>query len=441
MGALTRKPRLAAAGVLAAAVLLVPGRGAAQWSVGQEGTFLIRGATVVTVSGATMPNTDVLIRGGRIAGLGANLQGGSGVTEITGKGKFVYPGMIDSFTPVGLAEIGSVQTMNLRSELGDFNPNDRAIVALNLESEMIPITRDNGVTSVITAPSGGIMSGQAAMINMSGWTFEDIAVNPSAAFVINYPRVGGGGGGRRGGGGGGRFGGPGGNPEDQVRDLRDMLRNAKEYDRMRAAGAGATAFDLKLESMRPLMRGEVTALVSADNEEQIRGAVSLADSFGIKVAIQGGHEAWKVAELLARKNVPVVLSSIQSLPADDEPYDAIYAQPGVLQKAGVKIAFSTGGASNARHVPYHAALAVAYGLPEDAAIKALTLWPAQIFGVDKEIGSIETGKMANLFVCDGDPLDLRTHISDVFIKGRRINRDDRQYQLYQKYNTRPTIKK
>jgi imidazolonepropionase-like amidohydrolase len=409
----------------------------AQTSIGQEGTFLIRGGTVVTVSGGNLANNDVLIREGRIAQIGPNLQAPAGATEIDARGKFVYPGMMDSFTPVGLAEIGGIATMNLRSELGDFNPHDRAIVAINVESEMIPITRSNGVTNVLTAPSGGIISGQAALVHLSGWTWEDMTAKAPAAIIINYP--GGGGGGRGGGGGGGRRGGGGGaSAEQQISELKDLLRTAKAYDAARTAGAASS--DLQLEAMRSLVRGETIALVSANNEEQIRGAIALADSFGLKVAIQGGADAWKVASLLASKNVPVVLSSIQSTPPNDAPYDAIYAQPGVLVRAGVKIAFSTGGASNARHVPYHAALSVAYDLPADAALKGLTLWPAQIFGADKDLGSIEVGKMGNLFIADGDPLDVRTHVLEVFIKGRRVPIDDRHTELYQKYNAKPIRK-
>jgi Amidohydrolase family len=403
---------------------------------GEDGPFLIKGGTVVTVSGATMPNTDVLLRDGLIARVGPNLQGGAGVKEIDAHGKFVYPGMFNAYTALGLAGIGSIQTENLRSEVGDFNPNDRAIVAINVESEMIPITRANGVTHVLTAPSGGLMSGQAAIINMAGWTWEDMAVQSSAAFIINFPRTSGGGRGR--GGFGGRGGGGPEQAQQQVRSLKEMLRKAADYERMRAAGS--SDFDLKLESMRPMMRGEVLALVAADAEDQIRGAFMLADTFGLKVAILGGDEAWKVASELARRNVPVVLGSTQSTPPPDAPYDAIYAQPGVLVRAGVKIAFSTGDVSSARHVPYSAALAVAYDLPADAALKSLTLWPAQIFGVDDKLGSIEVGKMANLFLSDGDPLDVRTHMTDVFIAGRHMRHDDRQFELYQKWNARPVKK-
>jgi len=424
--------------VVAAALASAPAqRTRAQALNGEAGPFLIKGGTVVTVSGATMPNTDVLIRDGLIAQVGPNLQGGAGVKEVDARGKFVYPGMFNAYTGLGLSGIGSIQTENLRAEIGDFNPNDRAIVAINVESQMIPITRANGVTHVLTAPTGGLMSGQAAVINMAGWTWEDMAVRTSAAFIINFPSTGGGGG--RGRGGFGRGGG--GGPEQslqQIRSLKETLRTAAEYERMRAGGS--SDFDLKLESMRPLVRGETLALVSADAEDQIRGAFMLADSFGLKVAIVGGDQAWKVASELARRNIPVILGSTQSTPPADAPYDAIYAQPGVLVKAGVKIAFSTGDVSSARHVPYSAALAVAYDLPEDAAIKSLTLWPAQIFGVDDKLGSIEAGKMANLFISDGDPLDVRTHMTDVFIAGRHMPHDDRHFELYQKWNARPAGK-
>lgn len=424
------------AAALGCALLLLALPAAGQVSIGEAGTFVIRGGTVIVGNGQRLENATVVIRDGRIAEVGANAQAPAGAHEIDASGRFVYPGMMDSRTPIGLAEIGSVAAMNLTGELGDYNPHNRAVVAINVESEMIGVTRSNGVTHVITAPSGGVISGQATLVNLSGWTWEDMAVKSSAAYVINYPRAPGGG--RGGGGGGGRGGAPAteANVRERERELRDRLTTARRYDEARTAGA--ERFDLQYEAMRPLVRGEVPALVSADTEEQIRAAVALQDSFGIRVIIQGGNEAWKVAELLAEKNVPVVLSSIQSTPAADAPYDAIYAQPGVLVRAGVKIAFSTGGASGARHVPYHAALAVAYGLAPDAAIKALTIWPAEIFGVADQLGTIETGKMANLFVAGGDPLDVRTQVTDVFVSGRLVPFDDRHTQLFEKYRVRPS---
>jgi hypothetical protein len=419
--------------VAAITIIAVPGDAVAQAGNGEDGPFLIRGATVVTVSGPRMANTDVLIRDGMIAEIGQNLQA-AGVLEFDATGMFVYPGMMNGYTSIGLSDIGSVQTMNLTSELGDFNPNNRALVALNVETQMIPITRANGVTHVVTSPSGGVMPGQAAVINLEGWTWEDLAVSPSAAFVINYPNTGGGGGGR--GGFGGRGGAGGGErAAEAINELKNLLRTAQAYDAMRSGEDGE--FNLKLESMRPLVRGETLALVSANSQEQIEGAMMLADSFGLNVAVLGGNEAWKVRNELARRNVAVVLGSIQSTPSGTAPYDAIYAQPGILRRAGVKIAFSTGGTSSARHLPYNAALSVAYDLDPDDALRALTLWPAEIFGIADQVGSIEVGKKANLFIADGDPLDVRTHMLEVFIDGKRIPHDDRHFQLYEKWNGRP----
>lgn len=416
---------------LALAVLAPPAW--AQPRVGEEGVFLIRGGTVVTGTGQRIENGAVVLRDGRIAEVGTNVQAPAGAITVDATGKFVYPGMMDAYTPLGLTEIGGINTMNLRSEIGEFNPHMRAVVALNVDSELLGVTRANGVTNVLSTPSSGIISGQAALIHTAGWTWEDLAVEPTVAYVVNWPREP-----------SFRFG-----PEpsaaqqrqarerveENIRELKDWITRAHEYDEARRAGS--THWDQQYESLGPLVRREVPALVSADSEDQIRGVIALADTFGIDVIIYGGSEAWKVAELLAQKQIPVVLGSIQSTPDADAPYDALYAQPGVLHRAGVKFAFSTGGASNARHVPYHAALAVAYGLPADAAIRALTLAPAEIFGVADRLGTIEPGKLGNLFIATGDPLDIRTQVTDVFINGRRVPSDDRHQRFYEKYNNRP----
>ena len=408
----------------------------AQAAPGEGGTWLIRGGTVVVGNGERIPNTNVLIVDGRISAIGANASAAN-AKIVEARGKFVYPGMIDTYTPIGLVEIGGVQTMTMRSELGEYNPHMRAVAALNVESEFLGVTRMNGVTSVITAPQGGVISGQAALINTAGWTWEDLAVKQNAAYVISLPGGGGGGrGGGGGGGGGGRGGAPAGPaPADPAAEFHTFMRAAQEYNLQRSANTAK--LDLVYEAIRPLFRREVPAIIAASSEAQIRQAVELGDTYGIRVIIQGGGQAYRVRQLLAQKNVPVLLSSIQSTPGNNAPYDEIYAQPGVLAEAGVRIAFSTGGGSNARHVPFHAALAVAYGLKPDDALKALTIWPAEMFGAQADIGTVERGKLANLIVASGDPLDLRTQISEVFIKGRLVPDDDRHTRLYLKYNARP----
>ncbi|MGV3709862.1 MAG: amidohydrolase family protein [Gemmatimonas sp.] len=410
---------------------------AAQAAPGEEGPFLIKGGTVVNPGGQQMPNTDVLIRNNRIVAIGAGASA-TGAKVIDATGKFIYPGMIDANTGIGLSEIGGVQTMNLTREMGQFNPHMKAIVALNVESEILGVTRMNGVTTVVTAPSGGAIPGQAALINTAGWTWEDLAVMKSAGIMMNPPGLNAGGGRGGGGGGGGRGGGGGAGNSNLNAEFETFMTTAKEYNAARTAGTAK--LDIIYESMRPLFRKEVPAIITANSESAIRGAIAFGEKWNIRVVVSGANEAWKVRTLLAEKKIPVILGAIESAPADNVPYDAIYAQPGLLDEAGVKFAFSTGNGSNARHVAFHAALAVAYGLSKDGALRALTLSPAEIMGADKEIGTVAVGKLANLFITTGDPLDFRTQVVEVFIKGRQVPDDDRHNRLYLKYKARPLIK-
>lgn len=416
----------------AALLALSATRAIAQASAGDEGTYFIKGGTIVNPGGQRLLNTNILVRNNRIAEIGTAANPAD-AKVIDATGKFIYPGMIDANTGIGLSEIGSVQTMSLRSELGEFNPHIRAIVGVNVESELLGVTRMNGVTTVVTSPTGGVISGQAALINTAGWNWEDLSVMKDAGMVFTLP--GGRGGGGRGGGGGGRGRGGATASPTAVADFQQFMTESKAYDDGRTAGA--TKLDLIYEAMRPLYHREIPALVNANSEDDIRAAIAFGEKWNVRVVIQGGREAWKVRKLLADKKVPVILSSLEAAPEDSVPYDEIYAQPGLLYDAGVKFAFSTGQGANSRHVAFHAALATAYGLAPDGALKALTIWPAEIFGADKEIGSIEKGKMANFFITSGDPLDLRTQVSYVFIKGRDMPFDDRQTRLYLKYKSRP----
>lgn len=419
-----------AAAALVATASTAPTTAAAQAGAGEEGSFLIKGGTIVNPGGQRLVNTNILIRNHRIVEIG----GAATATDakvIDATGKFIYPGMIDPNTGIGLSEIGSVQTTNFRSEMGEFNPHMRALVGLNVESEILGVTRMNGVTSVVTSPAGGVISGQAALINTAGWTWEDLAVTKSVGMMINLPGAGGGGSGGR----GGRGGGGGAVNANVVADFERFMTEARDYDKGRTAGSAK--LDLIYEAMRPVFNKTTPAIIPCGNEASIRAAIAFGEKWGIRVVLQGASDAWKIRKFIADKNIPIILGSIESAPGDDQPYDEIYAAPGLLNEAGVKFAFSTGGGSNARHVVFHAALAVAYGLPADAALKALTIWPAEILGADKEIGSIAKGKLANLFITSGDPMDLRTQVVEVFIKGRMLAADDRHSRLYAKYKSRP----
>jgi len=404
------------------------------------GTFVIRGGTVVPVVGARIPNGTVVISGGKIQAVGANVPAPQGATVIDATGLFVYPGMIDSGTELGLTEIGSVPGSTDTREIGDFNPQDVALTALNSHSELIPVTRVNGVTTVVTSATGALMSGTAALIDLWGWTPDEMAIKPRVAQVMSYPSSGGGG---RGGGAGGR---PQGDASEtasrQVRAMRDFFADARAYAEVKAklaAGGSvpnAPRVNQAMESLVPAIRGEMPIIFDVNTIDQIRGVLTLADSFKLKVVLRGPRDAWRVADTLAARGIPVIVGPTTQVPGTDDPYDAIYAQPGVLAKAGVKIAFQTSGASDVRDLPYNAALATAYGLDMDEAMKALTINPAQIFGVADRYGSLEPGKVANVIVTTGNPLDVRSNVKYLFIRGEQVPLTDRHTKLYEQFRAR-----
>ncbi|MBV6522522.1 MAG: Adenine deaminase [Gemmatimonadaceae bacterium] len=411
-------------------------------------SLVIRNATVVPVTGPRIPNATIVVQNGRIAAIGPNLPISSDATVIEGSGLFVYPGLIDSGTRLGLTEVGGVPGPDDTRELGEFNPQDVVLTAVNPSSEHIAITRANGITSAITSATGGLVSGIAALIDLAGWTPNDMAAKARAGMVVNWPSAAP----PRGFGGFG-FGPPRSPAERQaeyVRQVRDIYRyfdDARAYAEVkaRATANGATLptsfrIDLKMEALTPVVRGEMPVIVEASNAQQIRDALTFADSAKVRIVIRGGTEAWQLADALAAKRVPVVIAPLTSVPGGDEPYDAVYANPGVLSKAGVLIAFESGSASSARDLPYHAGLAEAFGLSGDDALKAITINPAKIWGVDKDYGSIEAGKVANLIVTTGDPIDIRSLIKEVIVRGQRMPFNDRHTRLYEQYRARPKPK-
>lgn len=408
---------------------------AAQQAAPAPAAYAIRNATLVPVVGPRVSGGTIVLRGGRIEAVGAQVTPPADAQVIDGTGLFVYPGLFDCGTTLGLIEIGSVPGGNDQQELGDFNPHDDALTAVNPSSELIPTVRANGVTTVITAAGGGLVSGQAALIDLAGWTPQEMAILPRAGMVVTYPRAGGRRGPRRGGGD---------QPEQldqRTRALRDFFADAQAYAdikaRLAAGGAGTQEARLPMEAMVPVVRGESPVIFDVETAEQIRGALALADSFHLRVILRGATQAWRLADTLAARQVPVVVGPTTSAPRDEEPYDAYYANPGALSRAGVRIAFQTASASDARNVAYNAALATAYGLDPEEALRALTINPARIFGVADRYGSLEPGKVADVIVTTGDPLDARTDYRYVFIRGRLIPKDDRQTRLYEQYRARP----
>jgi imidazolonepropionase-like amidohydrolase len=432
--------------LLAAALVLAPVAGEAQ------GTFVIRGGTVVPVSGPRIPNGTVVIQNGRITAVGANAQAPSGATEINATGMFVYPGLINAGTNMGLVEMGGVPGPVDTREIGDFNPQNIHTSAVNVGSDHIGVTRANGVTQVLTVGGGSVLSGLAGLINLAGYTNEEMIAKEKVALQLSWPNAGGGGGGRRGGGGGGRFGGGGGGAgvdpmvayQNNIRQIYRWFAEAKAYgevyDKLTANNARPPAGfhrNLRYEAMVPAVRGEMPIIVDANTVAQMRDVVKFMDSLKVKVIVHGASEGWQFADTLAARRIPVILDGVTGVPGNDDPYDLVFANPGVLQKAGVQIAWATGGASSARDLPYEVGLAMAYGFDAEEALKSITINPARMFGVDKDYGSIEVGKVANVIVTTGDPIDIRSQIKELFVKGQRQKFDDRHTELYERYKARP----
>jgi imidazolonepropionase-like amidohydrolase len=428
-------------GLLAVAALTASAAGQTAISNPQS-AILIRNATIIPVTGPRIENGSLVMRGGRIEALGPNVTQPGDASVIDGTGLFVYPGMIDGGTQLGLTEISSVPGGEDTEEIGDFNPHNVALTAVNPHSELIPVTRVNGVTTVITGAEGGLISGQAGLIDLIGWTPAEMAVRRQVAMVVSYPSLAGGGFGGGGGGGGQQ------RPESErreeldrrTRSLRSYFADAKAYTEMKgrvANAGGVRKVNQAMEAMTPVMRGEVPVIFDVTTADQIRGVLALADTFGIKVVLRGAREAWRLADTLAARKIPVIVGPLTSVPGADDPYDMTYANPGVLARAGVKIAFQTSDAANSRNLPYNAALAVAYGLEADAALRALTINAAEIFGVADRYGSLAPGKVANVVVTTGDPLDVRSVVRHLFIRGQPVPLDDRHTKLYEQFRARP----
>lgn len=405
----------------------------------------VRGGMVHTLAGPVIESGTVVIQNGKITAVGAGVAVPADVTVVDATGLHVYPGLFDAVTRLGLTEIGAVDVTADMQELGEFNPHLIAATAVHPASEHIPVTRANGVTHAVTAPQprpAGI-GGQATLIDLDGWTIEEMEVVPSVGFTLLWPRLAATGG-FGGGGGGGGAGATAPRPfreikkqyEEQVRRLDGWIGDARRYDAAVKAGERMPR-DLKLEALARATRGELPLLIAVDPEREIRDAVAWAERQRVKIVIIGGNEAYKVRTLLAEKHVPVILGPSQEVPGTDAGYDERYAAPGLLKQAGVQFAIATFNSEDSRTLPYEAGSTVSFGLPAEDALKAITIYPAEILGVADRVGTIEVGKLANIIVTDGDPLEIRTQVKHVVIAGRDVSLDNKHLQLYTRYRGRP----
>lgn len=392
----------------------------------RPGKFLLQNATVVTITKGVLNNTSVLVEDGKIKEVGANISA-NGAEVIDCTGKFIYPGMIDGGTKLGLVEVSSVQETVDYAEIGNFSPNMQALTAVNPNSVAIPVTRVSGVTTVLTVPAGGLFPGTAALINLNGYTPDQMYAG-FKGIVMNFPNSG-----RR-----GRFDR---RSDDDIKkandkalkDANDLWDNAKSYGALTKDGAELDYYP-EMAQLAKATTGELPLLIEVNAAADIQAAIKWVEGKGAKVIFTGVSEGWRVADEIAKAGIPVITGPIQALPTrESDRYDAPYANAGNMAKAGVKVAIRTNGQENVRNLPFFAAFAAAYGMGKEEAWKAVTITPAEIFGLADQYGSVEAGKVANLIVADADPFETKTNIMHVFIDGYRMPLSNRQIRLYQEF--------
>jgi imidazolonepropionase-like amidohydrolase len=407
-------------------------------------SLLLKNAIVHTVTGQTLNPGDVLIENGRISAVAFSVEA-AGAKVIDLKGLHLYPGLIALDSSEGLLEIESVRATLDTTEIGDYKPDVQSWVAVNPDSEILAVTRANGVTHFEPAPQGGIVAGVSALMQLDGWTTEQMTIKRPTALHVYWPsmsldtapRGGRGGGGGR----GGSLPEQAKEREARVKSLDDFFQDARHYAKSRE-GSSPAAVNPPWEAMLPVIRGEIPIVVHASDIRQIKSAVKWAETNNFKIILAGGSDAARVAELLASRKIPVIYEVTYDQPShDQDSYDANFTAPEVLRKAGVTVVFSLGSASAKtpliKNLPYDAAQCVAFGYPEEEAVKGITLYPAQVMGVGGRLGSIEVGKEASLFASDGKVLDIRATIKHVWIAGKEVSLESRHTRLYEKYKSRP----
>lgn len=409
----------------------------------RQGSYAITNARIETVSDGTIENGTVLIEGDRIVAVGKNVVIPAGATIIDGTGLRVYPGMIDSGTQLALTEIGAVQETNDTNEVGDVTPHMDALTAVNPNAVAIPITRVAGITTVITEPGGGLLPGLASMINLFGYTPEQMQAGGVKLLVLQFPtkprsergfrrpredsRP---------------------DPDEAYDDALDKLNEiwdrAELYDRIvteyAASPEGKTqpVYAPEMDAIRPVIQGERQLMLKVSAEKDILAALDWVKERDLtNVVFSGVSEGWRVADKLAEAGIACLVGPMLATPTrSSDRYDRAYANIGLMVDAGVKVAIRTGEGDNVRNLPFNAGFAAAYGLGKEAALRAVTLSPAEIFGIDADYGSISVGKKANLFISDGDPFETSTNILALFIDGFNIPIESRQIDLYKEFLNR-----
>lgn len=403
------------------------------------GKYAITNADIYTVTNGVIEDGVVLIDGHEITYVGSDTDIDDEYTRIDATGKRVYPGFIDSGTGLGLQEIGAVAVTNDQNEVGTFNPNVMAFTAINPHSAAIPVTRTSGVTTVISKPGSGIISGMATLINLYGNSPDSMAVVKRAGMVHSWPTSG-----RRG------WWDDRSDKEieeayqEDLKEIKDYWKEAIAYHNMMnsyedsPSGKEEPDTDVQMEAMRKVLSGDVPVILSVSEAESITKALEwieeMQEQTNAHFILAGVEGGWAVADQIADAGIACLVGPVLSTPSEDHmDYLVAYQNAAKLQEAGVKVAIQTEEIENVRNLPFNAGFAATYGMGVEDALKAVTIVPAEIFGVSDKLGSIEEGKIANLFIASGDPFEPMNHIEQVFINGFKIPMTNRHRKLYEQF--------
>ena len=400
----------------------------------QDHPILIRGGWIHTVSNGVLENGEILFDNGKIISVGHNLDVSPETEIIDADEMHIFPGLISAGSTLGLQEVGAVRATRDYAEVGEINPNVRANVSYNPDSELIPISRSNGILMALSVPRSGLISGTSSLMMLDGWTWEDATLKHPVGLHLFWPSM--------------NIPKP--KPGKQkvkkdkdsrlksIQKIDDIIQESRAYAQLKATGSLSFKHDLRLQGMLPVISGEIPVLIHANEVRQIEAAVFWAERQNMKMVLVGGKDSWRVTRLLKDRDIPVIYTQTHSTPRRRfEQYDQPFITPLQLFEAGIKFCISNSESTfqtpHIRNLPYYAAKAASYGLPWEEALRSITLSTAEILGVGHQVGSLETGKDATLFISDGDILDVRAQVTTAFIQGKKVDLSDRHKMLDSKY--------